>query len=130
MVVKLSSEQIKGGPEYDQSRPIDREYEEAVHQYYSLPHYWKYERSREIQPFSPARHAGSPLPEHGFQPMGEADPLPGDEVAPRRFRGFQLISWLPGPSSLVEFFRQHPVKEIHFIVVFTQWLRIFYRRPH
>ena len=40
VVVKLPSEQIKNGPEYDQSRPIDREYEEAVHRYYNLPHYW------------------------------------------------------------------------------------------
>jgi hypothetical protein len=36
----LSRETIKNGPEYVESMPITREYENRLHSYYGQPPYW------------------------------------------------------------------------------------------
>jgi len=38
--VDLTREQIKGAPEYDESRTVDREYESRLYRYYGRSHYW------------------------------------------------------------------------------------------
>jgi hypothetical protein len=38
--VDLTREQIKAGPEYDASRPVERDYESRLHDYYGRPGYW------------------------------------------------------------------------------------------
>jgi hypothetical protein len=38
--IDLSREMIKRSPEYDPSKPLDRAYEEQLHQYYDRPGYW------------------------------------------------------------------------------------------
>ena len=38
--VDLTREQIKSSPEYDASRPVEREYETRLHDYYGRPGYW------------------------------------------------------------------------------------------
>ncbi|MGA1839439.1 MAG: PRC-barrel domain containing protein [bacterium] len=35
-----SKEEIKNSPEYDPSEPVNREYEEVLHDYYGRPKYW------------------------------------------------------------------------------------------
>ncbi len=39
-VVKLTSDQIKNCPEYDDSTPLSRKYEKVLHDFYGLPYYW------------------------------------------------------------------------------------------
>jgi hypothetical protein len=41
--VGLSREAIKDGPEYIESRPITREYENLLHLHYGRPPYWLHE---------------------------------------------------------------------------------------
>jgi hypothetical protein len=41
--VGLSREAIKDGPEYIESRPITREYEDRLHLHYGRPPYWLHE---------------------------------------------------------------------------------------
>ncbi len=41
MDVNLTQEQIKESPEYDSSKPIDRQYEEALHNHYGCDKYWE-----------------------------------------------------------------------------------------
>jgi stress response protein YsnF len=38
--VDLTREQIKNSPEYDASRPVEREYETRLHDHYERPGYW------------------------------------------------------------------------------------------
>ncbi len=38
--VNLTKEQIKNSPEYDPSKPIEREYEETLYSHYDRPNYW------------------------------------------------------------------------------------------
>lgn len=40
VVVDLTREQIKESPEFDPSKPINREYEARLHDYYGRPVYW------------------------------------------------------------------------------------------
>lgn len=40
VVMKISSEQIKNSPEYDQSVQLTREYEKTIFDYYGFPYYW------------------------------------------------------------------------------------------
>jgi hypothetical protein len=39
--VDLEKEKIKASPEFDPSRPVNREYETIFYDYYGRPHYWK-----------------------------------------------------------------------------------------
>jgi hypothetical protein len=41
--VSLSREQIKNSPDADTDKPISRQHESELHQYYSWPPYWDYE---------------------------------------------------------------------------------------
>lgn len=45
--VGLSREAIQKGPEYDESAPITREYEDLLYDHYGLPPYWLHEAERE-----------------------------------------------------------------------------------
>jgi hypothetical protein len=36
----LSKATLKGAPEYDPSKPVNREYEEVLYDYHGRPHYW------------------------------------------------------------------------------------------
>lgn len=38
--VDLARDTIKSGPEFDPSRPVNREYEVRLYDYYGRPHYW------------------------------------------------------------------------------------------
>lgn len=38
--VRLTREQIKNSPEYDEQAPLDRDYEDRLHQHYGRPGYW------------------------------------------------------------------------------------------
>ena len=40
VVVALTRDTIRHAPEYDDTRPIDREYESALYAYYDRPRYW------------------------------------------------------------------------------------------
>jgi hypothetical protein len=40
LVVDLSCEEIRGGPEYESRRPVNRDTEEVVYAYYGRPRYW------------------------------------------------------------------------------------------
>jgi hypothetical protein len=46
--VDLTREQIKASPEYDASRPVERDYESRLHDYYGRPGYWS-AREREVR---------------------------------------------------------------------------------
>jgi len=35
-----SREEIKNSPEFDPAAPVNREYEEVLHDYYGRPKYW------------------------------------------------------------------------------------------
>ena len=50
VTVRLTKEQVKNSPEYDPSTPVNREYEEVLHDYYGRPRYW--------EPQKVARRAG------------------------------------------------------------------------
>ena len=39
--VDLDIEAIRHSPEYDPSKPINREYELRLYDYYGRPHYWE-----------------------------------------------------------------------------------------
>lgn len=39
--VRMTGEEIRQSPEYDASSPVDREYEEALHDHYGRPKYWE-----------------------------------------------------------------------------------------
>lgn len=39
--VNLSKDKIKNSPEYDSSKPAEREYETALHEHYDKPKYWE-----------------------------------------------------------------------------------------
>jgi hypothetical protein len=39
--LKLTKEQIKNSPEYDPSRPVSRDYETEIHEYYGKEKYWE-----------------------------------------------------------------------------------------
>jgi uncharacterized protein YrrD len=41
VVVCHSREEVKNSPEYDASTPVNREYEEVLHDYYGRPKYWE-----------------------------------------------------------------------------------------
>jgi len=41
VAVRHSREEIKNSPEYDPSAPVNREYEEVLHDYYGRPKYWE-----------------------------------------------------------------------------------------
>jgi hypothetical protein len=41
--VALTREMIQGGPEYDESMPIEREYESQLYVHYGRPPYWSHE---------------------------------------------------------------------------------------
>jgi len=45
--VGLSRDAIQKGPEYDESAPITREYEDLLYDHYGLPPYWLHEAERE-----------------------------------------------------------------------------------
>ena len=47
--VNHTRQQIKDSPRYDPSEPIDREYEEELHEHYDAPRYWR-GRTDESQP--------------------------------------------------------------------------------
>lgn len=38
--VTITREQVKDSPEYDPQRPVSREYERDIHEYYGVPGYW------------------------------------------------------------------------------------------
>lgn len=42
----LSRETIQSAPEYDESRPVDREYENRLHSHYGRPPYWLHEAAQ------------------------------------------------------------------------------------
>ena len=44
--VSLDRQTIKSSPEYDHSMPPDRQYEEALHDFYGKPGYWKKTKGR------------------------------------------------------------------------------------
>lgn len=37
---KLSRDEVKASPEYDETRPLDRDYETRLHEFYRRPGYW------------------------------------------------------------------------------------------
>jgi hypothetical protein len=39
--VKLDTDAIRNSPEFDQSQPVDRQYEIELHDYYGRPYYWQ-----------------------------------------------------------------------------------------
>jgi hypothetical protein len=39
--INLSVKAIENGPEYDPARPVNREYEERLYDFYGRPYYWK-----------------------------------------------------------------------------------------
>jgi hypothetical protein len=41
--VDLTREQIKNSPEFDPSKPIDRDYEVRLHEFYGRRSYWTHE---------------------------------------------------------------------------------------
>ena len=40
--VDVTREQVKNGPEYNPSEPVNREYEVVLYDYYGRPHYWEH----------------------------------------------------------------------------------------
>ena len=44
--VEVTKERIENSPEFDPDQPIDRAFEERLHQHYGLPAYWERERAR------------------------------------------------------------------------------------
>lgn len=44
--VEVTKERIENSPEFDPNQPIDRVFEERLHQHYGLPAYWERERAR------------------------------------------------------------------------------------
>jgi sporulation protein YlmC with PRC-barrel domain len=44
--VEATKERIENSPEFDPGQPIDRTFEERLHQHYGLPAYWERERAR------------------------------------------------------------------------------------
>jgi sporulation protein YlmC with PRC-barrel domain len=44
--VEVTKERIENSPEFDPDQPIDRAFEERLHQHYGLPAYWDRERAR------------------------------------------------------------------------------------
>jgi sporulation protein YlmC with PRC-barrel domain len=44
--VEVTKERIENSPEFDPAQPIDRAFEERLHQHYGLPAYWERERAR------------------------------------------------------------------------------------
>ena len=47
---ELSGAALKGAPEYDPSKPINREYEMVLYDYYGRPHYWETPESMACEP--------------------------------------------------------------------------------
>jgi hypothetical protein len=45
--VALSRESIRNAPEYDDSMPVTREYENRLHLHYGRPPYWQHEREHQ-----------------------------------------------------------------------------------
>ncbi len=41
LYLKLTKDEIKNSPEYDPSKPVEREYENRVHEYYGKRKYWE-----------------------------------------------------------------------------------------
>jgi len=50
--VSLTSDQLWNGPDIDTDRPVSRQHETALHEYYGIPFYWTAEAE--------AEHAGDP----------------------------------------------------------------------
>ena len=44
--VEVTKERIENSPQFDVAQPIDRVFEERLHQHYGLPAYWERERAR------------------------------------------------------------------------------------
>ena len=44
--VEVTKERIESSPEFDPATPVDRTFEERLHQHYGLPAYWERERAR------------------------------------------------------------------------------------
>jgi sporulation protein YlmC with PRC-barrel domain len=44
--VDVSRERIEDSPQFDTGKPLDRAFEERLHQHYGLPAYWERERAR------------------------------------------------------------------------------------
>jgi sporulation protein YlmC with PRC-barrel domain len=44
--VDVTMDRIQNGPAFDPGKPIDRTFEERLHQHYGLPAYWERERAR------------------------------------------------------------------------------------
>lgn len=44
--VEVTKERIENGPQFDPDQPIDRAFEERLHQHYGLPAYWERDRAR------------------------------------------------------------------------------------
>jgi sporulation protein YlmC with PRC-barrel domain len=44
--VEVTKERIESSPEFDPDQPVDRAFEERLHQHYGLPAYWERERAR------------------------------------------------------------------------------------
>jgi hypothetical protein len=44
--VEVTRERIENSPEFDPDQPLDRAFEERLHQHYGLPAYWERERAR------------------------------------------------------------------------------------
>ena len=38
--VNLTQEQVKNSPEFDPTRPVNRQYEEVLYDFYGCPKYW------------------------------------------------------------------------------------------
>jgi sporulation protein YlmC with PRC-barrel domain len=44
--VEVTKERIENSPEFDPDQPVDRAFEERLHEHYGLPAYWERERAR------------------------------------------------------------------------------------
>jgi hypothetical protein len=51
--VSLTREQIRRSPDVDADRPVSRQHEVALHEYYNLPFYWKDEHPLDAQTGDP-----------------------------------------------------------------------------
>ncbi len=65
--VELTKEQVRESPDLDLSRPLTREYETALHQYYSWPAYW-----------APAAAPGAMLPGTELPPASASAGIPAE----------------------------------------------------
>lgn len=116
--VNLTREQVKSSPDVDLAKPVSREYEERIHQYYSWPAYWRMSVSVPGYPVH--------IPPPAFARRVEAEKEQEEEThlhSVKELSDYRVSAVEGEVGQVTDFIVQDESWQLHYMVVdLTKWL--------